>query len=308
MQAILAVDAGGSVLKAALIDDRGRLIPGSDYRLPVQSNGELKAIAATYTRLAKKGKETAEKLGFFLEGIGVSIPGPFDYEKGHCLMTHKYQSIFRIPMRPWFEEGAGKIPVRFVHDSTAFILGATWNGGFDSYRRICAVIIGTGLGFASLYEGQVYKNEQGGPGISIFSRPYKGKTAEDYVSRRGIIHRYQAKKPDAYSTDGKGPDVREIAEKAREGDLLALEIFRETGRHLAAILHDIVLDEKFEVLLLGGQISKSSDLFIGELKEGLNDLPFKLLIKQAENIDNAPLIGVARACWQNKKQTSEKEG
>ena len=295
--AILAVDAGGTVLKAALVDRQGRLIAGSAYRLPVDSAGDRASVEETYIQLARRGLEEARSRGLILAGIGVSIPGPFDYEQGLCLMTHKYQSIYKVPMRPWFEAGAGPVPVRFVHDSTAFMLGAVWQGPYEGYRRIGAVIIGTGLGFATLLDGQVFKNPQGGPGISIYARPYRAGTAEDYVSRRGITGRFRQLRPDTFNGSS-GPDVREIAELARQGDRPALRVFRDTGLFLAEILHDILRDTRFEVLLLGGQIAKSADLFLPELKSGLEDLEHLAIIEQARDIDDAPLVGVARACWQ----------
>ncbi|MDW7659080.1 MAG: ROK family protein [Bacillota bacterium] len=297
---ILAVDAGGSVLKAALVNPQGSLIPDSVYRLPVDSAGSRDDVAGAYVTLAAQGKAIAAQLDLILDGIGVSIPGPFNYEQGFCLMTHKYQAIYKVPMRPWFEAGAGPIPVRFVHDSTAFMLGATWQGRFNVYRRICAVIIGTGLGFASMFDGRVFRNDQGGPGISIYARPFRDGTAEDYVSRRGIINRYRKLKPEAFNTRiGQiAPDVKDIADLARSGDKAAVRVFRDTGIFLAEILHDIIKENGFEVLLLGGQIAKSAGLFLPELMAGLDDLPVPPLVWPAEAIDEAPLLGVARACWQ----------
>jgi glucokinase len=297
---ILAVDAGGSVLKAALVNPRGSLIQGSAYRLPVDSAGSRDDVAATYVKLASQGKDMAAELDLIVDGVGVSIPGPFNYEQGFCLMTHKYQAIYKVPMRPWFEAGAGQVPVRFVHDSTAFMLGATWQGRFNAYRRICAVIIGTGLGFASMIDGRVMQNDAGGPGISIYARPYRDSTAEDYVSRRGIISRYRKLRPEAFNTKigQSAPDVKDIADLALSGEKAAMRVFRDMGIFLADILHDIIKENGFEALLLGGQIAKSAGLFLPELKAGLDDLPSPPLIWPVEAIDEAPLLGVARACWQ----------
>jgi glucokinase len=288
---ILAVDAGGTFLKAALVLADGRLAEGSAYRIAVDSNGPLETIRQSYIDLAARGRELAEQGGLILDGIGVCIPGPFQYQEGYCLMTHKYQAIYKVPMRPWFEAGAGTMPVRFVHDSTAYLLGETWGEQYAAYQRIGCVLIGTGLGFASWLDGRIFSNPQGGPGISIYTRPYRDGTAEDYVSRRGIINRYRASFPDSKL------DVREIDILARDGQPEAIAVFRDTGILLAEILHDILRDHGFEVLLLGGQISKGSDLFLNELKAGLADLPALKLIRQVVRMDDAPLLGVARACW-----------
>lgn len=288
---ILAVDAGGTILKAALVLHDGHLADGSAYRVPVDSNGSLEKIRQAYINLAALGKAQADRRGLTMDGIGVCIPGPFDYQEGFCLMTHKYQAIFKVPMRPWFEAAAGPLPVRFVHDSTAYLLGETWGGQYAAYQKICSVLIGTGLGFASLLDGRIFSNPQGGPGISIYARPYRDGTAEDYVSRRGILARYRRQNPESTL------DVHEIAALARKGDGPAATVFKDTGIFLAEILHDILRDHHVEVLLLGGQISKSADLFLPELQEGLQDLPGLRLVGPAVKIDEAPLLGVARACW-----------
>jgi glucokinase len=297
-QCVLAVDAGGSVLKAALVSQSGRILIGSDYRLPVDSAGSLPLIEQAYVELAAQGRQAAAQRGLDLSGIGVSIPGPFDYANGFCLMTHKYQAIYKVPMRPWFARGAGAVPVRFVHDSTAFLLGATWQSRWSDCRRVGAVLIGTGLGFASLFDGEIFSNPQGGPGISIYARSYRDGTAEDYVSRRGILWRYRLLQPAGSAED---IDVRELADRARQGEAAARQVFADTGEYLAEILHEILREHDFEVLLLGGQIAKSAELFLPRLQAGLADLPSLRAIEPAEQIDDAPLLGVARACWQIRR-------
>lgn len=293
---ILAVDAGGTFLKAALIHaDRSTcsspMIENTFIKIPVNSEGNLESIRESYIRLASLGAREASKRGLALNGIGVCIPGPFDYADGISRMKHKYRSIYGVPMGPWFKEGAGDLPLRFVHDSTAFILGAAHTERYRSFNRIGAVIIGTGLGFATLRASEVFLNPQGGPGISIFSRPYRDGIAEDYVSRRAILSHYRKLCPHAAGD----MDVADIASSARSGQPEAVKVFRDTGVYLSEIIHDILYDNEFECLLLGGAISKSAELFIPALKQGLSDIPSLTLIEKAEDIDNAPLLGAARA-------------
>lgn len=287
---VLAVDAGGTFLKAALVKHDKSLVEDSFLRIPVDSIGSVNSIQASYTRLAALGLGKAAEHGLSLEAIGVCIPGPFDYQKGISLMMHKYLSIKGIPIRPWLQDGAGDIPIAFLHDSHAFLLGAMWNNRLSRYRRVAGTIIGTGLGFATWIDGKIYTNEQGGPGISIFARPYRDSISENYVSRRAIIAHYLART--GMSTDE--IDVVRIAELARDGHPEAADVFSWIGRDLAGILHDILRDNRFECLLLGGAISKSADLFLPELKSGLADLPDLHTIAAVEDIDMAPVFGAAR--------------
>lgn len=288
---ILSIDAGGTFLKAALVYSNGIIIKNSLIKIPIDSYGSAENIKSTYTQIALLGIEEAKKYNLILKGIGVSIPGPFNYNDGVSLMKHKYASIYGISIRPWFEQVAGKVPIRFVHDSNAFILGATWGGRYSNFKRIAAVTIGTGLGFASMFNSKLFTNSQGGPGISIYARPYRGKTAEEYVSRRAIIAHYKELVPEVENDI----DVIDIANLARAGQTQAVKTFEDIGTYLAEILHDVIYYNAFECLILGGAISKSSDLFIPTLSQGLSDVPTLTVIEQAEDIDNAPLLGVAKA-------------
>jgi glucokinase len=290
---VLSIDAGGTFIKAALICNNGMIIEDSFIKIPVKSNGSPESIKAPYTRVASLGVEAAKRSSLALIGIGICIPGPFDYDKGISLMKHKYASIYRIPMRPWFEEVVGKVPIHFVHDSTAFILGATWDSCYAQFKRIAGVIIGTGLGFASMFDSKVFCNPQGGPGISIYKRSYREKTAEEYVSRRALIANYRKLVPKANDEI----DVIDISNLARTGQTEAIRVFEEMGVYLSEILHDVMAENMFECLLLGGAISKSADLFLPALKRGLSDIPTLVIIEPVKNIDNAALLGIARAMF-----------
>ena len=284
---VLAVDAGGTSLKAMLARPGGEPVPGSFLQIPVDSQGSAEEIAGAYRALARAGLEAANQAGLRVERASVCIPGPFDYAQGVSRMKHKYQSVYGLPMRPWFREALGEIPIGFLHDSTAFLLGAAAPLDLRRHDRICGVIIGTGLGFASMYGGRMNLNPQGGPGISIFARPYREGTAEDYVSRRAVENAYARLHPGRPV-----PTVKEIAGLAA-GDPGAAACFDGLGRALGQVLRGIIEEERFTLLLLGGAISKSAGLFLPGLREELTGLNIEA--RPAEDIDLAPLVGAARA-------------
>ncbi len=291
---ILAVDAGGTSLKAALVREHS-VLEGSFFSIPVRSDGSKEEIQDSYRRLSQTAGRMASERSAAIRRVSVCIPGPFDYAGGRCLMTHKYQSVYGESMRPWIWDGLGaELPVGFLHDSTAFLLGAVSSLGFSPHfprRRICAVIIGTGLGFASMIDGSVLLNDSGGPGISIYRRPFRGGIAEDYVSRRGILKRYQELRRPESGQDAPPLDVKDIAQLAAKGDPSARQVFLETGECLADILRPIILEQGFELLLLGGAISKSADLFLPSLTAGLAGTPAVIL--PTDNLDHLALLGAA---------------
>ena len=296
---ILAVDAGGTALKTALVLADGSPLPASRLKVPVPSDGSAAQIQAAYQDMARQQAGLAARLGLKLSGIGVAICGPFDFTLGLSRMTHKYPAIQGIPMRPWFEAIAGPLPVHFIHDSTAFMLRETWHGPHAGFARICGVMLGTGFGFGAMLDGQVLLNDRQGPGIIVYNRAYRDGIVEDYVSRRGILATYRRLLEQAGRPHPDEPfDVKQIGDLADAGDAVATETFRETGRHLAAILKPILLEYRFNALVVGGQIARSCAIILPPVKKDLAGLDFLTCIEQASLIDDAPILGVARACWQ----------
>lgn len=281
---VLAIDAGGTTIKAALIVKGPALL--DFFETPVSESGSASAVFSAFEEAALKGAAHAQSRGLELSGIGVCIPGPFDYASGTSQMVHKYQAIRGLSLRPSLRKAVPDLPVRFMHDSSAFLLGEMAMRPKQD-KDICAVIIGTGLGFACTREGRLFENENGGPGISIFRRPYKGETAEDFVSKRGIMRAYA-------QLGGKGAQsVKEMAELARLGDKEACQAFSQTGEALAEILAPILLENGFACMILGGQIAKSGAPLLVPVQENLLKNHIACRVEAAQNIDESPLYGAA---------------
>lgn len=282
---LLTLDAGGTFLKAVLFYG-GFPESKSLLSVPVNSNGNTKEVHFAYTEMLLQMKKFARELDGMISGVCVDIPGPFDYQNGISRMQHKYTAIYGIPLRPWFREILGDIPILFLHDSSAFILGAAEPGAHG--RRIAGAMIGTGLGFAMMVGGKVCTTDLGNPLVSIYKRPYGGGIAEDYVSARGIVNAYNKEAPSPL------PNAKEIGILAEQGDPLSRRVYENMGTVLGEIVKNILLENEIEAFYLGGQISRSFPVFEAPLKTVLHAVPSLRLIAQAPNIDLIHLIGAAR--------------
>ncbi|NLW73957.1 MAG: ROK family protein [Clostridiales bacterium] len=281
---ILALDIGGTSLKCGLFDGP-MLISGSLDSQPVNSSGSFEEIHQAYFSLLSRVRDFAMVNGLVITGVSVDTPGPFDYNNGVCLMTHKYQAIKDKSLIPIIRAPLGNLPVRFMHDSAAFIQGAA--AGLDEYNRFAGVMIGTGLGFALMINGEVLKNKSGEPLYSIYSLPCGSGIAEDAISGRGIVNAYNAR--------AKSPakNAKEVGLRAEAGDVLAISVHRDMAASLAELISPILDEYRIEALLLGGQVSKSFNLFGATLKEKLAGVKSLVYIAPARNIDLAHLIGAA---------------
>ena len=292
---ILALDAGGTFLKAGLFTN-GMPITESLLSVPVNSDGSAEDVHTAYSKLLLQMKHRAQELSGVISGVCVDTPGPFDYSDGISRMTHKYTAIYGVPLRPWFREILGDIPVLFLHDSSAFILGTV--KAENPYRRIAGVMIGTGLGFAMMMDGRVCVTDQGSPLVSIYKRPYRNGIAEDAVSAGGIVRAYNQ------LAEAPLPNAKEIAVLAKQGEPLAKRIYETMGYDLGKILQSILKENEMEALFLGGQISRDFALFEEPLKDALRTVPSLRLIAPAPDIDLVHLTGAARY-WRYTKETAK---
>ena len=290
----LAIDAGGTFFKASIVREDGVIVEASHKKAAVDSSGSMDEIIDAYKSIINDSFDYARERNIEIEGIGISTPGPFDYENSTSYMKHKFQSIYGINLKEQLRNRCrlySEIPIKFLHDAHAFLLGEYWAGAAKGFQNVAVVVIGTGIGFGLMQKGKLLKNNQGGPYVSIFEKKWEEGILEDVVSRRGIIKTYKQLSQQKGMED---VDVVDIACYAEENkDEHAKEAFSETGRVLAQNIKDILNEMEVECLVLGGQISKSFHLMESQLKNGFSDLETLKKITMGQNIDFSTQIGVA---------------
>lgn len=264
MSAILALDVGGTSIKHGLFCQDAGLLEGTFGITPVDAEADEGGLRSAWVGLLRKEREAAARLGHAIAAVGVSMAGPLDYRAGISLMRHKYPALYQKPLRPWFEEALPGAAVGYLHDASAFLLGEACDGCGQGASDMAGVTLGTGLGVAVMRGGRILVTPALLPVLSLWSAPFRGGTAEDAVSARGIRRRYAER-----SNRSDVPDVRRISELAREGDGSALATMRETGEMLAEILSPRLSGLPCEALILGGRIARAADLFLDALAKNL---------------------------------------
>lgn len=238
-----------------LLDVGGTFIKCADGRqVPIPSDGSREAVAAALT----------EAIGFTqgLKGVGIAIPGPFDYAHGVFLMKHKFPAVYGCSFRE-LTRLPERINLRFHHDVNAQLRGAVRMLGLEE-GNTALVTLGTGLGFAYAIGGQVRYNEMGSPARSLWNLPLEGGgILEDRISARGIRASY------VRLTGNDKVSVHAIAQRAYGGEEAALEVFSDLGDRLGEALDDPVQELGIDTLLVGGQIAKSLSLMLRPLQNRL---------------------------------------
>ncbi len=281
---ILAIDVGGTNVKSGLFVGK-TLVEGTLDSEPANSAGPLEEIKSGYTAIIRRGVKNANDKGLKLDAIHVDIPAPFDYEKGISHMEHKYLSIKDVPLRPWFDEAAPGIPVRFMHDSAAFIQGAAVD--VPDCKRVAGVMIGTGFGYGMMIDGEPLRKESGEPLYERYDAPYMDTIAEEFVSLRGIERLYKEE------SGGMTLACRDIIDGALAGDEVCIRAYRRMAKVIGDVLVELFNEYKIEALVLGGQISRPFDTYSDVLWDALSNVPTLKKIVRASNLELVHLLGTA---------------
>jgi glucokinase len=300
MKAYLAIDAGGTYLKSAVLNQAGEVLENSGYVTESFSKDSKAKILKAFTETVSRGLVYIEKNKMAPGGIGIAFPGPFDYENGIPLMEHKFSNIYGINLREAFHGIHGipsDLPMRFMHDANAVLAGELWKGNAVGYENAAVVTLGTGLGFAFSDNGVVQCNSLGGPLVTIYKHSYRQGILEDYASQRGFLHIYREIAGNAKHGKIK---VSDIGRWADEGDQHSIQTFSEVGSILAEALKKIMIERNIQCLLLGGQISRSFHHFEESLKQGLKEVNCLQKISPVNSIDNAALFGTIRNMIKNE--------
>ena len=252
----LCLDVGGTQIKAAALDRDGK--PAGEIRyFPAEAKGERQAVLEHFAAVM----EEIRIPGAGVAGIHLAFPGPFDYEKGICLLRglDKYYLLYGVNLRQEFSDRLGTAPekVRFINDAAAYALGEMGFGHGKGAARALFVCIGTGCGSAFGADGDLA--EPGTPGVPengyIYGEPFLDGCIDDYISRRGLLALTEERL-------GTALDGKALAERVWRGDREAAACFLVFGDRVRDALRPFLENFRPELVCFGGQITRSAHLFL----------------------------------------------
>lgn len=280
MQYFGAIDIGGTNIKWGIVDSENKIYHRSVESTPQEQFELSEKILDIIGKL--------ENSDLKISSIGIAIPGLVDYDN--------QKKIFCPNIKFALEEIKSTVPVFFGNDADLALIGEM---SIDNLKdNIALLTIGTGLGGSfsvvstspdkfrlagEIGHMKVFKDgrlcECGGKGC-----------LEAYVSSKAIVRGAKEK------IDQDISGAKEVFDLARKGDQAAIDIIREMSEYLGVGIANLVNVLGVETVILAGQISKSSDLFLDRVKEvalknifASNERRFSL--KKSEHIDDIALVG-----------------
>jgi glucokinase len=264
------VDIGGTKTFAVLrAEDDPAVLATATAPTPAKSGGEsILDMAAALVR-AVSGRIDGE-----LVGVGVGAAGVIDPDDGTVITTgNAFQGWTGTPVNAGLSARLDGVPVRADNDVNTFLLGELGAAGYPKHAM--AITIGTGVGGALYVDGRLLHGGPTGAGeighVGDFGpeRCSCGRTGhlEAYASGTSMTRRYVREGGVVV------PDTAAVADAARHGDPVAVEVFAQAAHHLGSAIAQAGGLLGVDLAILGGGVLRAWSLFEKPLLASLEAQP-----------------------------------
>lgn len=267
MKYALAIDLGGTQLRAAIIDKNGRVIRRHASATPATAGAG--AVVAAIAAAAHEVCTNISRADIF--GAGVSSPGPIDTESGTALRVPTIAGFENFPLRGALEDALGQ-NVWLENDGIAAATGEWKRGAGKGLRSLVYVTVSTGIGGGVIADGRVLHGYHGLAGhvghLSIDHRGLRcacGNTGcwEAYAAGPAFAARAriaaEAAPRSSLHADAETLQPADVFAAAGSGDELATTLIEEEARLLGIGITTLTHLFSPERVIIGGGLSNAFD-------------------------------------------------
>ncbi len=235
-------------------------------------------------------------------GVGIGSPGPLDRRTGVVIETPNlgWQDF---PLRDRVSSVVG-LKATLDNDANCATLGEWWLGAARGARQVVGLTLGTGIGGGLILDGRLYHGASDAAGEL-------GHTTIDSNGRRcgcgnyGCLEAYASGPAIAVRAvealaGGEPSRMREIVagdlskitaetvfDAARLGDVIALEVVRDTARFLGTGVANFLNIFNPEVVVLAGGVTHAGDALFDPLRAEVRRRAFKSAVNSCRIVPGA---------------------
>lgn len=301
MRHVIALDVGGTGMKAALVAADGTLLH-QDRRPTGRDRGPDAVVAAILDFAADLRAHGIREHGEPAAAAGVAVPGIVDDVNGVAVYAANL-GWTDVPLRALMSQRLDGVPVALGHDVRTGGLAEGRIGAGRGTDRFLFLALGTGIAGAIGIDGRIEAGAHGCAGElgHVVVRP---DGPECGCGQRGCMEALAsaAAVSRAWAASGGGPgaDAADCARAVEAGDPRAVGVWRDAIDALAAglVTGCTLLDPR--VLIIGGGLAEAGETLFGPLRAAVEarvtfqKLP---LIVPAALGDTAGCLGAGLLAW-----------
>lgn len=289
---IVGIDLGGTKIATVLTDCTGKVL--SRCELPTEASSGQDAVIQRIIKSVDEVTKEQQVPKDELLGMGIGSPGPLNHKAGIILEAPNL-GWKNVPIRDILEGHFG-VPVHLENDANAAALAEYRFGAGKGASNLLYMTVSTGVGGGIVINGRIYRGTHGTAGEigHIIVEPNGPRCncrnlgcLESMASGTGLVNRTVKEILDGTDTmltsmvDGDLVRITAvtIAEAARLGDELSIRMYESVGEYLGIGIVSLfnVLDP--EVIIIGGGMTKSSDLFADVMLRTIKTRGFETMVE-----------------------------
>jgi len=259
---LLGIDIGGSKIAYALADPAGEIL--ARRRRPTEPTGnpeqDLARIADDARGLlAQAGAEEGD-----LRGVGVSVPGPLDIDRGRVVRPPNLAGWEAVPVGKILQTEFG-CPVALENDANAAALAEYRFGAGRGCQDLVYLTMSTGVGGGIILGGRLHRGRMGTAGeLGHTPVEWPGEPCacglrgclEAYLGGVALTRRLRAQVPETSACVALAGSPQAVStvhwvEAARAGDPWALAEMDRFNHYLAQAIVHLAFSLAPEVVVLG---------------------------------------------------------
>ncbi|GAA3016476.1 ROK family protein [Kitasatospora albolonga] len=301
MKHVIALDVGGTGMKAALLAQDGSVL--FEARRPTGREHGTDAVVATILDFAAElAQEGRSRFGTGPLAAGVAVPGTIDEKNGIAVFSANL-GWRDLPMRKLLGERLGGLPVALGHDVRSGGLAEGRIGAGQGVDRFLFIALGTGIAGAIGIHGAIEAGAHGYGGEigHVVVRPggpqcgCGAKGCLETLASAGAVSRAWAE-----ASGDPEADAAACAAAVDAGDPRALEVWRTAVDALAdgIVLAQSLLDPS--TVIVGGGLAEAGDTLFTPLRAAVSErLTFQMPPKVVPAMlkDTAASLGAGLLAW-----------
>ena len=309
---VFAADLGGTHLRVGTVDRTGKICCRQIQPTPQaeKPNEIVRALIDAVHECARK----AEAQGGVLSAVSVVVPGTVNVADGVVVKAPNVPCLDGFRLAAALESEL-EWPVILENDANAAAIGEMWRGAGQGYCTLICVTLGTGVGGGIILDGKLWRGADGSAGEigHIGVDPFAGVACtcgsrgclEVYASATAIVRMTREARPrypNSILHNTEDLTSAKIYQAGREGDELAIEVFRRMGVYLGIGLASLINVLNPEIVVIGGGLSNGWELFEKHMHQQVIERAFpiparRVKIVRAQCGDDAGLLGAAQLAF-----------
>ncbi len=289
----IAVDLGGTQVRAALVDHLGNIHARENALTHAQAGPVVvvQQIGQLVALIKAKSKN--------IIGVGVSSPGPLDTVEGLALSLPTLKGFTSFPLRQALRDEI-QMDVKLENDGIAAAVGEWRFGAGMGMQNLVYVTVSTGIGGGVIVDNHVMRGRKGMAGhVGHMSISRDGLRCS--CGNMGCIEAYAAgpaftaRSRQVLANDSLS--AADVFQLARSGDVKARALLEEEGEFLGLGFTSLLHLYSPDILVMGGGLSNEFETlypFINRHIQAHAMVAFKNVpLVKAKLGGNSGLIGAA---------------